>query len=148
MAKTFDKGACGRNHLSRRLREGSFSGDHSNSSSSTALERTRKSSASIPNGWKTSEAANDMLSSRASSSLPLKETRSLASAEGRWSGHEKRTGEASLCAGQDGVRGSGHAAAEAEGGTRQESVEQEVSIHCRCRFMVSSLEELDLIEKA
>ncbi|KAK2867552.1 hypothetical protein Q8A67_025669 [Cirrhinus molitorella] len=42
------------------------------------------------------ETANDMLSSMASSSLPPKETRSLTATEGRWSGWEKRTGEASL----------------------------------------------------
>ena len=43
-----------------------------------------------------SEAASDMESSSGSSSDPPKETRSLALAEGRCFGHEKRTGDGSL----------------------------------------------------
>ncbi len=44
------------------------------------------------------------LSSRASSSLPPNETRSLPAAEGRWSGREKETGRTSLV-GESEVRG-------------------------------------------
>ncbi len=91
-------------------------GDHSKPSSSTAFERTRKSSASIPalaalgagkpegagsvtepDSSSASEATSDMLSSASSSLLPPNETRSLMLAEGRWSGWEKRTGDTSLC---------------------------------------------------
>ncbi len=80
------------------------------------LERTRKSSASIPalaalgagkpegagsvtepDSSSASEATSDMLSSASSSSLPPNETRSLTLAEGRWSGWIKRTGDISLC---------------------------------------------------
>ncbi len=80
-------GCPGRNHSSRRLREGSSGGDHSKPSSSTAFERTRKSSASIPalaalgadkpegagsvtepDSSSASEATSDMLSSASSSS--------------------------------------------------------------------------------
>ncbi len=105
----------GRNHSSRRLREGSSGGDHSKPSSSTAFERTRKSSASIPvlaalgagkpegagsvtepDSSSASEATSDMLSSASSSSLPPNETRSLTLAEGRWSGWEKGR-ETPLC---------------------------------------------------
>ncbi len=86
--------------------------DHSNPSSSTILERTRKNSASIPvlaslgsvDGKgvgsieepeisSASDAARDMLSSSSLSSIALNETMSLASAEGRWSGRSKRTGD-------------------------------------------------------
>ncbi len=98
-------------------------GDHSKPSSSTALERTRKSSASIPalaalgagkpegagsvtepHSSSASEATSDMLSSASSSSLPSNETRLLTLAEGRWSGWTKRTGEISLC-GENEARG-------------------------------------------
>ncbi len=103
--------------------EGSSGGDHSKPSSSTALERTRKSSASIPalaalgagkpegagsvtepHSSSASEATSDMLSSASSSSLPPNETRSLTLAEGRWSGWTKRTGEISLCGEKRGTR--------------------------------------------
>ncbi len=89
----------------------------------TALERTRKSSASIPalaalgagkpegagsvtepHSSSASEATSDMLSLASSSSLPPNETRSLTLAEGRWSGWIKRTGESSLC-GENEARG-------------------------------------------
>ncbi len=113
----------GRNHSSRRLREGSSGGDHSNPSSSNAFERTQRSSATVPalaalgadegrRAWSVtkldsssaSEAANDMLLSASSLSLPPNETRFLALAEGCWSGWEKRMGETSLC-GESEARG-------------------------------------------
>ncbi|XP_016116921.1 uncharacterized protein [Sinocyclocheilus grahami] len=50
----------------------------------------------MPDSSSVSKAANDMLLSSSSLSLPLNETRSLALAEGRWSGWV-RTGEASQC---------------------------------------------------
>ncbi|KTG04712.1 hypothetical protein cypCar_00040733, partial [Cyprinus carpio] len=91
---------------------GSSGRDHSKSSYSIALDRTQKSSASMamlgcadgkgagstyePDSSFASEASNDMLSSMASHSLPLNETRLLAAAEGCWSGREKWTGETSL----------------------------------------------------
>ncbi len=117
------RGSLTRGLTEPRLRDGSSGGDHSRPSSSTAFKRMRRSlasnpalaalgadegrrvgSAKEPDSSTASEAANDMLSSFSSSSLPPNKTRSLVLAEGRWSGWEKRTGETSLC-GESEARG-------------------------------------------
>ncbi len=49
-----------------------------------------------PDSFSASEAAKDRLSSNSPSTLPPNETRSLAAAEGCWSGQVKRAGVISL----------------------------------------------------
>ncbi len=59
------------------------------------LCRLRGGGGGEPASFSASEAANDRLSSNSPLSLPPNETRSLAAAEGCWSGRVKRTGEIS-----------------------------------------------------
>ncbi len=107
----------GRNHSSRWLRVGYSGGDHSKSSSSTedaekisvhpsfSVDGFQRQKGGEPVQSSASDAANDMLSSRGSSSDPPNETKSLAMAEGHWPGRVKRMGEASLC-GETEARGA------------------------------------------